>query len=499
MPYTLPSDARYLALPDNQPSVDIDCGEKPLVIKVTNGLVNLCGKIDASLFTDILSALDHGAKSLYRDRYILLFDTLLKTAICECLQECDEDEFCMTISQDIIDAICACVSQASNDIQDLIGGIEDERQAQNEKDRFNDTIDKKQPVPQGILSEPIPFATSDTCNNDNAYAVSVRIVDWLHSATLDTIEAIVGVGNVVEYVDEALQGLPVIGGAYTALAGFVDFVSQVDNWGRQNYEASWTQQLQEEMECELFDYLACNNCELTIEGIIQVYGLKLAREVGKNLLNSNLLEVASSLASFVTSTNAFASLTAQLGILVILKSANMIGLQGGAIADFNSEILQALDETNNDWSLECGEPDCPWEYVWVAGDDVSRLRLIDTDNDTVISQAGITVARPNQTTRGEVEFVLYAGTLYTSFEMEYVGEYLDTRNDPPTPVATQTELRVSGTQVSAPGDDTQANIYESVNLTVEQNLVLEDKIFIGEGSFTITKITLRGKGTNPYA
>lgn len=110
------------------------------------------------------------------------------------------------------------------------------------------------------------------CDRDKIYGGVKELVAWMHGNNLDLLQQIEAQTNIVEsmaILTELHPALNVLGG--DNLANYINFLQTAF---AENYEAQFTQGVQEELECGLF-CLAGDTCELSLDQIIGYFEQRL--------------------------------------------------------------------------------------------------------------------------------------------------------------------------------------------------------------------------------
>lgn len=420
-----------------------------------------------------------------------------------CCDDC-EDEFCMTISQEIINDICQCVADSTTTISNKQTELENllnqvlQGQQQSPVQQFQQNPMQPQPTPQEILSESIRLNEGETCNNDNAYAVAVALIFWLDKTALDFFDDVIAAANVAEYVDEFVSGLPIGGSVYDAFLGMLDFVTEIDNWGKQAYEAAWSITLADEMECRLFNVIACQNCAVSIDDVIQVYEDKISETLGSVEANLTFARIAQEIGSAVVGNSDLAALLVHYSILQSIRFANVTEISKGGYNEFVQEVLKARDETNNDWSIECGMPVCEWQYTWENGDSTDIFQQFTGSflNGFVYEPTSITADFvPNDPASS---WNLHTGVGITRCEIDYKIDIQGNNN-------TFVRLEMSGQVSPDARDDYPSDGQYTGSLVItgdgaQSNAITQLRVQ-GLGNsyqFTVMRYTVRGFGVNPF-
>jgi len=325
-------------------------------------------------------------------------------------EPCQEDEFCMTVSQDIIDKICACVSDSTAAITDAIAQSDEKSAIES---FYTDSGTVRQEVPESVLDEPLSIIPDgNSCDNDIAFNVSQKLVDWLDKSVVDIFQEIVGSANAAEYVVALIDSAPVVGAARRGLLGFIDFATELDDWSQQNYESSWTLALADDMACRLFQVVSCQNCEVSLLDVIEVYERKISDELGRVISNSPFASVASVLDELIIGASDVSAVVAQYGLLQMIRLLDSLGIGLSGYDEFIQEALKASNDGNNDWVVECGSPECEWVYNWVSGDDTSPLAA-----NAALSGTGLWVIGTGTITADTARVASNAG--YDAFQLEF--------------------------------------------------------------------------------
>lgn len=120
------------------------------------------------------------------------------------------------------------------------------------------------------------------CDDDVLYGMIDGVITYLNSKMEDWIENFEVATNVIEFAD-AVSSLPIIGviAEGIGVTGALEYIEFLFDSLAENYQAQYTVELRDDLECELFCWVKENNvCEFSITDIAQFYAEKAGTSFG---------------------------------------------------------------------------------------------------------------------------------------------------------------------------------------------------------------------------
>lgn len=446
-------------------------------------------------YIKLFSALESGAYTMYPEEHLRIVHMFLSGLRCELPVNCGDD-FVTEITDSLLRDICACVSEAKNQI---VSG-QNALLQQMERDRFESRSENYlQPLPDSVLNEQfsttMPADVSGICNSDNAYAVAVAIVDFFVGEIDQYFEQVEGRQNVATFISEIIDNFFFVPEANDSASDVIDTFIAWDNYGKEAWEASLTPALLDEYYCGIFELIACNGCLYDIDMIINYFGDRVNASFGQTIFDS-ISSLNSNFVSIVTGGSPIAADLMLAANVRILKGFNLLGLQIGGQQRLIKTFLAARDETNNDWRVHCISNDpCPWVYDWANGDDTSLLAAYDDSTMPVAYGSSIEITTQNN--RGWY-IDLPDGYTATGFDIDITLTYASSSN-------TNGSVRIglnqdNGGLIDYNNGDVVHNISASINPSETRSG--EQRFFItyngAAATITINSLQMRGILANPF-
>lgn len=380
-------------------------------------------------------------------------------------------------------------------------------------DCINETIDLQQLIAQYSNTssvgdtDTIPEENFDVdlmgspvgCDNDNIYGMAIQLVEFLDRIAEDILEFFVNAPTAISRLGDIIEAIPVIG----ELPGddaFQFVESVLDDWN-QAYQSAFTQQLKEEIACDLF-CIAQSDCELSMRDVWTYYYDKLA---GMNPQNDFLQFIEDVLAYN------WIGVATVYGLHLFIVHAMIVG---GEVVGFDIErlkrIVQAMfNDPDSDWQTICDA--CPdvWQetFDFTTGEhgwDVVFDTSDGQDRGEYVAGVGF---RAVELTRSNNETAIYIFqdnlVLNTVTEVTITGTF--TGDNTVTTRIARMLTYDSGQQTAIVSQYTPPNSPTSLGFAGQfSNYGMRFDLYMSgyqpspDPIFTMQSMTIKGTGTNPF-
>jgi hypothetical protein len=273
--------------------------------------------------------------------YNLMHDVDFCTLVAECIDDSD------IVQQSIENYL----SQSSQTIQDILTKISDIQNAQ------------------------LSTIAQDDCD-DRRWAGIERIVERLNTNNIDFLQyATDSASDVLDRVEGLIEGIPLLGKAIslTGIDELVEFVQELSQDLRDEYENADTTALRESVMCDIF----CNTggCNITVDDVLQAY---------VNLLPAGILDITTDafidvVGFVVAGTLVTTNYWAMVNILQLLALKLKSEFFGFATETITVEFARGSASPNNGWTLLCACDTC-YIYDFSIG-QLGWRASESTDND----------------------------------------------------------------------------------------------------------------------
>lgn len=308
---------------------------------------------------------------------------------------CDQNGLCDVID---CDEVAACIEEnerARAAVRSVLGG--------------NPANPPGYEMTPGQKTTNLVAGSNPSCDPEILYGQCIQVLQWTNQAVVDVLEKIEVTSNTVELVD-ALSEFPLIGWIKEAIGGQItlDMMQYYQNALIEQYNAQYTQELEDEIACEIY-CLCAPDCEIIIERIFEVYRARLETYITVPALSDlvDLIEFVAGVAqdsTFVVElAHFFAWGSAALGNFFFAKAFNAL----------LSEVLQ--DASGNGGYVDC---DCVdfWEKTWDLELENAGLSVASSAAKWTFG-VGWEVNSPTNTNTIAVQRLLPAG-VYTQIRVE---------------------------------------------------------------------------------
>ena len=413
--------------------------------------------------------------------------------------------------QAIVDAICAsgCIPDAQ-EIRDIVTEEIAKTQEKEVKDSFWDNAGQKDTfVPEAVTSEEIDIADPATkeCDNDISYAAAKNVVQWVDRGVKDFLEQIKAAVNLIDLVvqqftiaSSVADTFPVFNSIQDAIVEATELATQLDNYAADAYDASWTEAVQEELECKLFSFIACNDCKLSYDQLTDVWAEYLIEKGIQLALSGDLRDIFDELADVLAGVGPYASVGAQLAGMLFWRITNNYWGDDKSVnvmAEFRTELKKGIITPNADWVAECNDPECTWEFVWRTGESTAWLTpYISLDQGPFIQASSIGGTFSSGRFR-EVQVLLPSATAHRLIQMEYTYSVGGEGNPGVPPIVYTTFEGAGRYDWAPPGGLISAPIVGATG-SLSYKIIDTDRGLGWDISVNVLSITIRGVGVNPY-
>jgi hypothetical protein len=196
---------------------------------------------DGEIVTKLYSALTTGLRLEYPDEEQQLLWNFWESFACM--------ELCTAVLQSFANNV-----DCQQALVDLLGGL-----------GFSPNSGGSGEVIPSIAGQNLNMSTD--CTDDGTYAVAYAMAGMLNTVAEDFLDIIQDVTSELEMTGEVLDNIPLIG---SFIATAIDIASYLINEAQASYLASWTTTIQDNIACEIWQYM-CDDCEITLDEIAQAY------------------------------------------------------------------------------------------------------------------------------------------------------------------------------------------------------------------------------------
>lgn len=201
---------------------------------------------------------------------------------------------------------------------------------------------------------------NDECNFDAIYAQVVQLVDTLDGLSQDILQLVTQVSGVYDRVTTMISAIPVV--EATPLPAIFDFVENVIEGVRTEYEGTYTESLELELKCEIFCLIKnSSSCEFNFTQILAFYLGKLNTEIS----GIDPIELVNDVFNYLVSGDIDGDITVfAMHAFACSVLASGSSFLGETFTGLVTLIYAQRDESNNDWIElcdECDEPEPPDE------------------------------------------------------------------------------------------------------------------------------------------
>jgi len=478
---------------DDEPRVSLCFNEEyvPLLVTLFDQLVDWWSWRDATSEGDFAP-----------QQFAALLSQLLERVPCGG----EEDDFCMTISQEIIDAICACVSAASVTI---VNNNNSNAEISNYFAQADDTV---QGAPDTLLEEPVstssltPLGEPVSCTDEDAYGAALSIIGGLDDLAQRYLDAADNAVDLAEDVVEFFLARRVGRRVADVVTDIAEAFVQVGNFGANTYRNNYNQPYIDTVACELASIIKCNGCELSVRELAAFFASRAAKSylitVSENAIWQGfpLYQAVANDPTFMPDVVFFQVVQSALrgGQIPFVGSYNVLDIQ---------KIISDAQGQSASVPASCTFDECQWQYVWTAGDSTDDLlsiqtRLLDNwsiENELVYTQPSDTFLAADLT----FDMPASAGLNYVGVEWSISGEVVNFLGDGfgfATVDATGTPSNSSSDAVnfeqlgdfSYAKDDMTSGQDRPVDIRISCDQLKQD------GTAVIYKLVFRGNGVNPF-
>lgn len=210
-----------------------------------------------------------------------------------------------------------------------------------------------EPLPPGITETSL-LPEGYTCDDDAAYGMSLAIVNSIHEATEEVLQAIEVLTNPLELAAEMADNIP---GASVLTAG-ADIAAWIQDSAAEGYDLAWSSVVRDELACLLWCAFKFE-CELSFDTIWNIYlnesGITPPTETDLMSWLSWLIDIA-----FGANRQTVATISL-LGLLV-MRYGTKFGKFTLGIRSMEMVMALAADDTSDDWEIVCDT--CEWYKVY---------------------------------------------------------------------------------------------------------------------------------------
>jgi hypothetical protein len=197
-----------------------------------------------------------------------------------------------------------------------------------------------------LTNNPTDILAGGSCTNDNMYAVASRIVELAFDAVTQLYQIIDLAQSPLELATEIADNAPAVATAIPATAG--DFLVWVQDTAWDSWTVFDTVQRRIDVSCDIFCIMVEQDCVLTFDDLFEYFAGKTLTAIFGVTLESILLDMVD---IFATDEVGYTSLAFVFGMLSL--GSKVTGIQN--VGGFLTAIAAYIDETNNNWELECDE------------------------------------------------------------------------------------------------------------------------------------------------
>lgn len=204
-----------------------------------------------------------------------------------------------------------------------------------------------------------------TCSNDNMYAVAVKITELAFETVNQLYQVIDQAISPLELATEVADNAPAVATAVPATAG--DWLVWVQDTAYDSWQVFDSPTRRTEVACDIFCIMVDNGCSLTFDDLFGYFANKTLTAIFNQTLEQVLLDMVDILLTDEVGWTSLAFLFSMLSL-----GAKVAGIRD--VGGFLTTIAAYIDETNNNWTLEC-DP-CATAIVW------NTIRGTDNANGT---------------------------------------------------------------------------------------------------------------------
>jgi len=195
-----------------------------------------------------------------------------------------------------------------------------------------------------LTNNPTDILANGACDNDNMYAVATRITELAFEAVNQLYQVIDLAQSPLELASELADNAPALVTAAPATAG--DFLVWVQNTAWNSWQVFDTSQRRIDVACDIFCIMVEQDCSLTFDDIFNYFAGQTVTAIFGVTLESIMLDLVD---IFATDEVGYTSLAFLFGMLSLGSKVSGIQNVGG----FLTAIAAYIDESNNNWTLEC--------------------------------------------------------------------------------------------------------------------------------------------------
>lgn len=366
------------------------------------------------------------------------------------------------------------------------------------------------PDDNGMIDVAQDDLNTQGCAEDEIYGFAIQLVSTFDDWIEDFFEIVEVATNAIELASAILDSVPIL----TTVTDLVEYF--IDNV-RENYSANYDTELETQIACDLFCMMTDPDnatCSLTWQELTEYFCQQLSYELG----DVSLEDWASFVIEGFWDGDEFvyimmATLTAVLSI-----GGDWTGI---TLAFIQRQIAAFFNDPDSDWETLC--TDCVWEYIidfpidgqgdWVLGTDFNAEY-----QGTFVSGVGWqTTAQDNAEGPGHdwSRAICVQHPLSVKTRINYVKAEYDITNSGHWDGSGNTQYVRSyngnGTYYDTRNAETDNGSGHSLNFTgnfVQENggAYMKLRFLSGRwwtdsdpgGEVTLTKITVRGRGDNPF-
>lgn len=344
------------------------------------------------------------------------------------------------------------------------------------------------------------FGDVADCNPDYLFNVTSVLVDILDEITEDIFEIIEVATNALERGELLVSGFPALG--LLPFDEIIGLAEQLAEEVQEEYLSEFTETLRDQIRCDLF-CLSRENCDFQIEDAIAYYETKLGESLPQNI--DDALQAMGEYILFGSLPGPTAVYAMHLFVLAGLRIAQSVA--GVSFTTLALRLTAAADTANNDWLVLCDECAYTWEHIFDFTVDDHDFALWGTFTGTPgtwvsgegwvsgFAEAGGFAYQmvqinctfdPTNITYMEVTYNLVNGT------NGGLTRLLDTST---ATLASSTVIPPNGNGQTFAGSGTAVNA-EYVGLRVQAGNLAGNTD--PGGTCTVTRLVVRGTGTNPF-
>lgn len=406
-----------------------------------------------TLYSAVLTGADLSYPNTAHDAEYLF----LQSVICAMNQFCNAMINCLENDPDVLAALIDILSGAG-----YTGGVGD---------------------PEAPLSSEFTGANllpaGYVCTDDRAFGMALAVVEAIHDANLEVLQAIEILTNPIEIAAELGDNIPGIG----MMASAGDVASWIQDSATEAYELAWSDVVRDELACILWCSFK-GECSLTYDSIWDVY----LSSAGASPPAGNNLETWLAwliLLPFTASLSTVATVSL-LGLLA-MRYGGSFGMFQLGIRSMETVINLAQNDSSNNWSVVCD----PCVLSWC-------VNLAETDANVVITMVrtgmyydagGWHGNNPAENDLAGLDFN-FVDTSYTQtrIEIDFITNGDRQYNFPDGP-----ELQLTGTYT---GDfEYPAGLQTH---TINSSIVGNFRVYAGDYA-TIVAVRIYGSGSRPFS